>query len=118
MKLLDALLLACALAIAPHAEAQHHEWDYGKDHGPGHWEKLKPDFATCGIGKAQSPIDIRNAQAGNLEPIRFDYQPSPLRIIDNGHTIQTTTRRAARSPSATSATSCSNSTSTGRAKRR
>jgi carbonic anhydrase len=76
------------LPAASQGEEQHHEWDYGKEHGPGHWGHLKPDFASCGIGKAQSPVDIRNAQAGKLDAIQFDYQPTPLRIIDNGHTIQ------------------------------
>jgi len=87
MTFLRIAMLVCGISIA-HAEEQHHEWDYGKQHGPGHWGAIKPEFATCGVGKAQSPIDIRHAQAGKLEPIRFDYQPSPLRIIDNGHTVQ------------------------------
>ena len=86
-----AVLLACAITLVPfaaHAEEQHHEWDYGKQHGPMHWGAIKPEFATCGVGKTQSPVDIRNAQPGKLDPIQFDYQPTPLRIIDNGHTIQ------------------------------
>ena len=38
----------------------------------------------------QSPIDIRDsvAKKGDLPAIVFDYKPSPLRIVDNGHTIQ------------------------------
>ncbi len=80
-----AATLACAMTIVPaaHADEQHHEWDYGKEHGPHHWGKLKVDFAACGLGKVQSPIDIRNADPAKLDSIRFDYQPSPLRIIDN-----------------------------------
>src|SRR5262249_38805899 len=35
----------------------------------------------------QSPIDIRNPQKADLPPIQFAYKPSPLHIIDNGHTI-------------------------------
>jgi carbonic anhydrase len=46
--------------------------------------------ATCGVGKTQSPIDIEDAVAkkSDLPAIAFDYKPSPLKIIDNGHTIQ------------------------------
>src|SRR5262245_17262518 len=94
MKSLNAarsLTLACALAVFPaaaYAEEGHHEWDYGAQHGPKHWGELKTEFESCEIGKTQSPIDIRNPVPSQLEPIRFDYHPSTLHIIDNGHTIQ------------------------------
>ena len=50
--------------------------------------RADPEFATCKLGKQQSPIDIRGAKAADLPAIKFDYQPSPLKVIDNGHTIQ------------------------------
>ncbi|HEY7239364.1 MAG TPA: carbonic anhydrase family protein [Burkholderiales bacterium] len=84
-------MLACALALFPaaaYSEEGHHEWDYGAEHGPKHWGELKGEFESCGLGKTQSPIDIRNAVPSKLDPIRFDYHPSPLHIVDNGHTIQ------------------------------
>jgi carbonic anhydrase len=83
--------LACALAAFPFAaypEEGHHEWDYGAEHGPQHWGAIKSEFASCGSGSAQSPIDIRGAVPSKLDPIRFDYHPTELHIIDNGHTIQ------------------------------
>src|SRR3954468_20469116 len=82
---------ACALAALPlaaYSAEQHHEWDYGPEHGPQHWGAIKSEFASCGIGKAQSPIDIRDAVPSKLDPIRFDYHPTELHIIDNGHTMQ------------------------------
>jgi carbonic anhydrase len=71
-------------------EAKHpeHEWDYGKDHGPSHWGELKPEFATCQSGHHQSPIDIDKTEKADLPPIQFQYAASPLRIVDNGHSIQ------------------------------
>ena len=72
---------------ARQAHYPEHSWDYGETLGPSHWGDLKPEFATCKTGRRQSPIDIRNPQKADLPPIRFDYQPSPLHIIDNGHTI-------------------------------
>jgi len=85
------IVLACVVALIPagaYAEEAHHEWDYGAQHGPKHWGDIRPEFATCGIGKEQSPIDIRGAVRAKLDPILFDYHPSMLRIIDNGHTVQ------------------------------
>jgi carbonic anhydrase len=84
-------VLACALALVPavaYTEETHHEWDYGAEHGPRHWAELNSEYESCGVGKAQSPIDIRNAVPTQLEPIVFDYHPTPLHVIDNGHTIQ------------------------------
>ena len=71
------------------ADEQHH-WSYQGSTGPPKWASLEHEYATCGAGKAQSPIDIEDAVAkkSDLPPIAFDYKPSPLKIIDNGHTIQ------------------------------
>jgi len=84
------LLVACSL-ICGTSPAQgpppEHTWDYGEEQGPSHWGDLKPEFAECKNGHRQSPIDIRNPQKADLPPIQFDYKPSPLHIIDNGHTI-------------------------------
>ena len=55
--------------------------------GPNHWGELKPEFAPCKDGHRQSPIDIRNPQKSNLPAIQFDYKPSTLSIVDNGHTV-------------------------------
>ena len=85
------VLLWCTLVfVAGSARQEHHlehSWDYGETLGPNHWGNLKPEFAACKDGHRQSPIDIRNPQTADLPPIRFDYKPSPLHIIDNGHTI-------------------------------
>jgi carbonic anhydrase len=72
------------------AQEQHakHNWGYGDSNGPSHWGDLSPEFAQCKVGHHQSPVDIRNPRKAVLPPIHFDYKPSPLRIIDNGHTIQ------------------------------
>jgi carbonic anhydrase len=72
---------------APAAHGAH--WSYSGVDGPSHWGDLEPDYATCKTGERQSPIDIKNAKKDStLAPIQFDYKPSPLKIINNGHTIQ------------------------------
>ena len=78
-----------ALIVFGRAQEQHakHNWDYSDRLGPNHWGDLSADFTTCKTGRRQSPIDIRNPKKVDLPPIHFDYKPSPLHIIDNGHTI-------------------------------
>lgn len=49
---------------------------------------LRPDFKVCQLGTAQTPVDLAGAIAGEPGSIAFDYRPLPLRIVNNGHTIQ------------------------------
>ena len=48
------------------------------------------EFAPCKVGRRQSPVDIQKTEKADLPAIQFDYKPSPLRIVDNGHTIMVT----------------------------
>src|SRR5262245_3455102 len=82
-----AAMLACVLVLTLCSAAQQHTWDYGEEHGPSHWGDLNPEFAACKTGHRQAPIDIRHTEKADLPPILFEYKPSPLHIIDNGHTI-------------------------------
>jgi carbonic anhydrase len=83
-----------ALAIGPllgygavsHGADKH--WTYTGHEGPAEWGAISPEFALCKLGKHQSPIDIRGARSADLPAIKFDYKPSSLKVIDNGHTIQ------------------------------
>ena len=86
-------ILCAALVFARPMIAQEHSasaphWSYSGAEGPEHWGDLEPDFAACKTGQRQSPIDIVGAQPAELAPIHFDYKLSPLKIINNGHTIQ------------------------------
>jgi len=85
-----AATVSLALPGVLRAEGEHHHWTYGGATGPAKWVTLEPEFTACGLGKMQSPIDIRDADAkkSDLPAIAFDYKPSPLKIIDNGHTVQ------------------------------
>jgi len=79
------LFLTRGLAAQEHKPAHH--WDYGSTNGPGHWGDLSPEFHACSSGHRQSPIDIRDTKKADLPEIKFEYRPSPLRIVDNGHTV-------------------------------
>jgi carbonic anhydrase len=83
-----ALLLIPMVSSGQEQKDPAHSWDYGKATGPKHWSELSPEFAACKSGHQQSPIDVRETQKADLPPIRFDYKAAPLRIIDNGHTIE------------------------------
>lgn len=69
------------------AHARIH-WGYEGAGGPENWGKLSAEYASCGNGKRQSPIDIRDGIRVDLEPIQFDYRPAKFRVVDNGHTVQ------------------------------
>jgi len=70
--------------------AEEHHWSYQGSTGPSKWASLEHEYSTCGVGKTQSPIDIEDSAAkkSDLPAITFDYKPSPLKIVDNGHTVQ------------------------------
>ena len=63
-------------------------WSYSGANGADKWGSLDNEFATCGIGQRQSPIDIRRTVKADLPPIQFAYKPIPLSIVDNGHSIK------------------------------
>jgi carbonic anhydrase len=82
------IVVAPSLSVAQESKPSAHEWSYEGEEGPTHWGDLEPDFAACRLGKHQSPIDIRDAKPASLPPIKFDYKSSPLKIVNNGHSIQ------------------------------
>lgn len=66
-------------------------WGYAGPSGPDHWGELAPENISCKIGKNQSPIDLRdNAAVGTTGLPQLDvvYQDVPLRVLNNGHTVQ------------------------------
>jgi carbonic anhydrase len=87
--LISALLLAPFGPGAVAEEGAHH-WTYQGSTGPTHWSALESDFKSCGIGHAQSPIDIKRSavKQETMPVIAFAYHLGPLKMIDNGHTIQ------------------------------
>jgi carbonic anhydrase len=87
-KTISTLLFAMTVCCANQARTADKHWSYQEHGGAAKWGELDRSFATCKLGKLQSPIDIRDARPADLPAIKFDYKASPLRVIDNGHTIQ------------------------------
>jgi carbonic anhydrase len=81
-------ILAAGAPLALAADVVPHHWSYSGETGPAHWASEDESFATCGIGKQQSPIDIEKSVRKDLPAIKFAYQPTPLKVTDTGHSFQ------------------------------
>jgi carbonic anhydrase len=85
---LAVLALATTSIHAASIDSSSKHWDYSNMNGPGAWSRLSPEFAACGAGKEQSPIDIRAENGSHLSPIKFAYTAGKAAMVNNGHTIQ------------------------------
>jgi len=82
-------------APVEHAKADSHgqhevHWAYEGMAGPALWGTLKNEYLVCGVGTQQSPVNIdpKSAIATKVGDIVFNYQPSSLEVLNNGHTVQ------------------------------
>jgi len=82
-------------APAEHAKADSHDqhevhWGYEGKGGPDQWGSIKEEYLECGEGTQQSPINIagKKALSASIGEITFNYKPSPLEVLNNGHTVQ------------------------------
>lgn len=89
-----ALCPLCAPFLAAGARAetagQHAgpHWTYEGAGGPEQWGELTPEFKVCELGFEQTPIDLKGSIRGQLAGVAPMFQPMPLKILNNGHTIQ------------------------------
>ncbi|WP_025719649.1 carbonic anhydrase [Paenibacillus sp. 1-18] len=66
-------------------------WSYEGDEGPEHWGELEKDFAACGNGHEQSPVNIEHTRmeaSQTQQPIQVHYANTKVSILNNGHTVQ------------------------------
>ena len=84
---LCATLVLVALPVLAQA-AGAAQWEYSGERGPAHWGKMRPDYATCDLGRRQSPVDIVAPQKQKLPEIQFQYRTAPLRIVNDGRTAR------------------------------
>ena len=71
-------------------EEHHVHWSYADGPGsPEKWGSIDKANVACAAGKTQSPININTDRVLKVElpTLEFSYKPSPLSIIDNGHTV-------------------------------
>ncbi|WVZ92543.1 hypothetical protein U9M48_038594 [Paspalum notatum var. saurae] len=88
-----ALLLLSGAAVRAQEETEdEHEFSYvpGDEHGPAHWGEIKPEWAACGAGRMQSPIDLSHDRVSlvrSLGYLRDSYRPAQASIVNRGHDI-------------------------------
>lgn len=84
------VMFAASMSFNTFAADSAPHWGYHGAEGAEKWGDLSKEFAGCKLGKEQSPIDIKTAgvEKGKLDKIEFNYQPTKLNIVNNGHTIQ------------------------------
>lgn len=83
-------VLAATEKANSHANSDKPHWTHSGDSGPSKWAGISSDFALCGSGKRQSPIDVipTDSKSADLYSLNFDYQDIVLQAINNGHTVQ------------------------------
>jgi len=63
-------------------------WSYEGAEGPENWSGLSPKYGVCGQGFQQSPVNLAGEISSGLGGISVNYNRMPLRVVNNGHTIQ------------------------------
>ena len=63
------------------------EWGYVGPGGPPNWAELSEEYADCGEGKQQSPIDITGYEEGDAEPISFSYETDASAVRNSGKAV-------------------------------
>lgn len=78
----------CAAAVETASATEGHGWGYEGEGAPERWGELSPDYAACSAGTQQSPVDLTGTVEASLPDIPVDYRAMPLKILNNGHTVQ------------------------------
>lgn len=81
-------LFGCSSLTSATKEKGKTAWGYIGEKGPENWSSLSDEYNICQAGKNQSPVNLESTVDADLTPLEINYQDSPLRIINNGHTIQ------------------------------
>ena len=79
---------SCGGSIAEAVAAEGAHWAYEGHGGPKEWGALSPEYAACSMGREQSPVDLTKPIAAIIGDPLTAWRPVPLRVQNNGHTIQ------------------------------
>ena len=87
---LGLLALSLVSVTSAHASDSHKtpHWSYEGEAGPENWGELAHDYHLCREGNEQSPIDLRWKKPQSGHEMKFDYQATGAKVVDNGHTVQ------------------------------
>lgn len=79
---------SCGGSVAEALAGEGAHWTYEGAGGPKEWGMLSPEYAACSMGREQSPVDLSKPVAAILGDPVTAWRPVPLRVQNNGHTIQ------------------------------
>lgn len=83
------LFLIGMMPLSASAAEVHWCYDGSLECGPDHWGTLSSEFHMCKDGTQQSPVELyRHVNSATLSAINFNYSGTPLKVKNNGHTIQ------------------------------
>lgn len=63
-------------------------WGYIGEGNPENWGNLSSTYSACKAGLEQSPIDLAGGIGAEVPNLEIKYNAIPLKILNNGHTIQ------------------------------
>uniref|UniRef100_A0A1D1YPE2 Carbonic anhydrase n=1 Tax=Anthurium amnicola TaxID=1678845 RepID=A0A1D1YPE2_9ARAE len=89
--LIFAALLSHPQPASSHGPAGEFSYKEGSPDGPEDWGMLRPEWAACGQGRMQSPIDLSAAAVKivvGLEEVHGAYMPSNATLVNTGHSIE------------------------------
>ncbi|KAJ8754787.1 hypothetical protein K2173_012176 [Erythroxylum novogranatense] len=82
----SSLALALLLLVAsPHASGQEVKFSYNGSTGPDKWGRLCQAYNACGLGKIQSPINIKKdaVEEGKIyDPLNRDYKSGNATLVN------------------------------------
>ena len=81
-------LFGCSTLTSATKEKGKSHWGYIGEKGPENWGTLSSDFEVCQSGISQSPVNLQSAVDADLPDLKINYKDTPLRIVNNGHTIK------------------------------
>lgn len=88
---LDIICIAAILTIIFNPRlclAEEPQWGYEGAFDPTQWSELSSEFESCQLGRNQSPINLNITDEGEPDEIKFNYQPTIVEVVNNGHTIE------------------------------
>ena len=88
---LKIICIAAILTIIFHPSlslAEESQWGYEGAFNPTQWSKISSEFESCQLGHNQSPINLNLTDEREAGEIEFNYQPTTVEVVNNGHTIE------------------------------
>ena len=64
------------------------EWRYEGHLGPENWGFIKTDYALCGNGQQQSPVDLADAVETTLAPLELHWRTADWELYNSGTALE------------------------------